>query len=125
MGKGEVLAADAKKLALQAGLSDRTLRRAKKELGVKSRRQGFGPGSQFFWGLPEDSEVIQQFRQRDPEDSAERPFREEEAAKPNETFRHSASAAKSAGHAGSNGTGPAPDAVRGWCSGGGHSSRSN
>ncbi len=35
------------------GIADRTLHRAKKELGVQSDREGFGPGSRSYWKLPD------------------------------------------------------------------------
>ncbi len=39
-------------LAKQEGISEKTLRRAKGEAGVKSEREGFGPGSKMLWSLP-------------------------------------------------------------------------
>jgi len=38
--------------ALERGVTKRTLERAKKVLGVKATRQGFGAGGGWFWKLP-------------------------------------------------------------------------
>lgn len=39
-------------LASQDGISERTLRRAKDQLGVESNRGGFGPAGGWQWSLP-------------------------------------------------------------------------
>lgn len=39
-------------LAKAAGISERTLRRAKEAIGVKATRNGFGPGGGWQWSLP-------------------------------------------------------------------------
>jgi hypothetical protein len=46
--KRSVLLASAKR----AGISERTLKRARHKLGVVSKREGFGENSQFFLSLP-------------------------------------------------------------------------
>ncbi|NLY01172.1 MAG: hypothetical protein GXY83_34200 [Rhodopirellula sp.] len=38
--------------AIQRGISKRTLKRAKKDLGIESNRAGFGRGSYSVWSLP-------------------------------------------------------------------------
>ena len=50
--EGAVPAADVQRRARADGIADATLRRAKSALGVRSRRQGFGPGSLVVWELP-------------------------------------------------------------------------
>jgi len=42
--------------AKQAGVSDRTLDRAKRDIGVRSTRNGFGKGAVWFWSLPDNGE---------------------------------------------------------------------
>jgi hypothetical protein len=38
--------------AKNAGISERTLKRAKQRLGVVSKRDGFGPGAKYYLSLP-------------------------------------------------------------------------
>lgn len=52
---GRRLAADVKREARQAGVSEISLRRAKALLGVRSERQGFGPEGEWYWFLPPSS----------------------------------------------------------------------
>lgn len=54
LADGPVLAVDVKQAARDADISIVTLKRAKQGLGVESRREGFGRGSQVWWALPED-----------------------------------------------------------------------
>jgi hypothetical protein len=49
---GEQKAQDVQNEAKQPGISSHTLRRAREELGVVSRRQGFGADAVHFWSLP-------------------------------------------------------------------------
>lgn len=57
LADGPVEANEIRKQAVAVGISLRTLERAKSELEVVSKRQGFGPGSKIFWALPDpDSE---------------------------------------------------------------------
>jgi putative DNA primase/helicase len=51
LGGGGVEAKEVKHLAMQCGLSWSTVRRAADHLGVRHRREGFGPGSRVFWEL--------------------------------------------------------------------------
>jgi hypothetical protein len=52
---GRLPAADVKREARKAGLSDRTLQRAKAMLGVRSRLIGFGRDGKWYWHLPENA----------------------------------------------------------------------
>jgi hypothetical protein len=47
----EIPAKEVLRLAREAGISESTLRRAKKQVGVRIRREGFGPGSTVIWAL--------------------------------------------------------------------------
>ena len=55
LGETPMLARNAERLAAQAGIAKTTLHRARKSLGVVSRREGFGPGSYFVWSMPSKS----------------------------------------------------------------------
>ena len=57
-GGGPVPVGEVKRQARGAGIADRTLRRAKEFLDVRSDRHGYGPGGTFTWQLPADSEVV-------------------------------------------------------------------
>jgi len=37
------------------GIAERTLKRVKSRLGVKTERRGYGPNGQWFWSLPKAS----------------------------------------------------------------------
>jgi hypothetical protein len=52
LADGAVAEKDVQEKAKAEEFSPRTLRRAKKELGVISERRGFGPGSVVYWRLP-------------------------------------------------------------------------
>lgn len=58
LGNGPVVVADVRKLARAAGIAERTLRRAKEDLKVKSVRSGFGAEGIFRWELPPRSEAV-------------------------------------------------------------------
>mgnify|MGYP003349230618 CR=1 FL=1 len=49
---GVVEQKEIKRQALGLGMAYRTVERAKEILGVESKREGWGPGSQCFWRLP-------------------------------------------------------------------------
>jgi hypothetical protein len=51
---GEQLTNDILAEAKQCGISERTLHRAKKELRIDSRKEGFGRSAKWYWSLPED-----------------------------------------------------------------------
>jgi archaellum biogenesis ATPase FlaH len=55
---GPVPAAHAKRQALDAGISGRTLDRAKKKLCVKVWKRGFAHGSRWVWELPPQSSAV-------------------------------------------------------------------
>lgn len=51
--QGEVEAAEAKRAARKAGIAERTLDRARRRLGAKTHRRGFGKGAVYVWSMPE------------------------------------------------------------------------
>ncbi|MBR9802619.1 AAA family ATPase [bacterium] len=55
---GPVLQREIKAKAIETGIAQRTLERAKELLDVNSQRRGFGPGSQCFWKLPEEESPL-------------------------------------------------------------------
>jgi hypothetical protein len=55
LAPGPLCAGDAKKAAQKAGFAARTMDRAKKALGIKSEKLGFGAGAEWVWVLPTDS----------------------------------------------------------------------
>jgi len=54
---GPVDSADILTEGKRRGFSERTLRRAKSELGVHSEKAGFGKSGSWVWGLPNPQEV--------------------------------------------------------------------
>lgn len=48
---GSALARDVLKYARDAGLSESTVKKARKRLGIKTRREGFGKGSKVLWSI--------------------------------------------------------------------------
>lgn len=50
--EGSAAVDEVKSRAREAGVSERTLERAKAALGIKAERRGFGPGGQWYWALP-------------------------------------------------------------------------
>jgi hypothetical protein len=69
---GPVQANEVIRLAKSAGVTERTLKRAKRDLGVRSFKEGSGPGSRWLWELPVDEELLQPFKARDIDDLMER-----------------------------------------------------
>jgi hypothetical protein len=57
LGKGPVEQQAIRAEARAAGIAWRTMERAKCDLGVVSRRQGFGPGSIVLWELPTEGDT--------------------------------------------------------------------
>ena len=53
LADGPVPAANIWEQAKKNRIADRTLKRAKREIGVKAYREGFGPGGEWIWALPE------------------------------------------------------------------------
>jgi hypothetical protein len=58
LANGPRSAEDMQKAANRAGIGKKALRRAKERLGVKSKREGFGPGSVVKWALDATQEGI-------------------------------------------------------------------
>jgi AAA domain len=52
LSDGPLAAGNIKKMAAQAGVTERTLHRARQALGVTTRRQGFGQGALYMWAMP-------------------------------------------------------------------------
>lgn len=52
LGPGEKHSRELMRLARAQGISESTLQRAKRRIGVRSRREGFGPESRVYWRLP-------------------------------------------------------------------------
>jgi hypothetical protein len=65
LSEGRVPASDVIRLAKHTGVSERTLKRAKRDLGVASWKHGSGPGSQWSWELPPDEELLRPFKSKD------------------------------------------------------------
>ena len=52
-------------MAKRAAVSERTLKRAKRNLGVRSWKFGSGRGSRWFWELPDDEKLLRPFKNQD------------------------------------------------------------
>ena len=65
LSKGQLPAKDVIRLAKLAAVSERTLKRAKRDLGVRSWKFGSGSGSRWSWELPDDAELLRQFKDKD------------------------------------------------------------
>jgi hypothetical protein len=65
LSDGPVAASEAFKLAAQAGVSKRTLCRAKKALRIVSHKQGSGPRSRWTWQLADDESLLRPYRERE------------------------------------------------------------
>lgn len=52
LSAGPMAAKDLKREARQNSISERTLKRAKREAGVEAHRSGFGRGAAWYWALP-------------------------------------------------------------------------
>jgi len=76
LGEGPLLAGIVLKLVRNAGVAERTCRRAKSVLGVKSQRDGFGRGSKFFWVMPEEETVVKRLRAKEMDNLAQQLFGE-------------------------------------------------
>jgi AAA domain-containing protein len=55
LAEGPLPARTVKALAGEAGVSERTLARAREALGVTTQREGFGKGARYVWALPDPS----------------------------------------------------------------------
>jgi hypothetical protein len=61
LSRGPVAANEVVKLARLAAISERTLKRAKRDLRVRSWKQGSGQGSRWYWQLPNDPDLLWPF----------------------------------------------------------------
>ena len=57
LADGPLPTSQVKALAADEDITERTLKRAKKKLGIESKRKGFGPGSSVHWSLPKDAGI--------------------------------------------------------------------
>jgi hypothetical protein len=64
LADGPLPAREVKQLARDAGIAERTLDRAREEIGAVTRHEGFGKGSRWLWSLPDPN----------PIDASEPPF---------------------------------------------------
>jgi hypothetical protein len=62
---GPLPAREVRRLATQADVANRTLDRAKKEMGIVTRKVGNGPGCHWYWELPEDERLLRPAIERD------------------------------------------------------------
>ena len=65
LSKGQLPANEVIRLAKQAAVSERTLKRAKRDLRVRSWKFGSGAGSRWFWELPDDEELLRPLKEHD------------------------------------------------------------
>ncbi len=65
LADGGVSANEVVRVARAACVTERTLKRAKKELRVKSTKKGSGQGSEWFWSLPDDEDFLRPFKDKD------------------------------------------------------------
>jgi hypothetical protein len=68
---GSVRAREAKRAAAEAGIAARTLDHARKRIGVKTRREGYGPGATWWWDAPIDAKNGIDARDQIPGNNAE------------------------------------------------------
>jgi hypothetical protein len=54
LSEGPMPAKEAKALAREAGIAERTLDRAREAIGAVTRREGFGKGARYLWALPDN-----------------------------------------------------------------------
>jgi hypothetical protein len=65
LSEGSVPASDVIRIAKKAGVSERTLKRAKRSLRIKSIKKGSSYDSRWFWMLPEDDTLLQPLKEKD------------------------------------------------------------
>lgn len=65
LADGPIEAREAIALAAKAGVSKRTLDRAKRALGVRVKKEGSGQGSRWLWSLAEDETLIRPYKDKD------------------------------------------------------------
>ncbi len=69
---GPVPARECIKLAGEAGVCERTLKRAKKRMGVHSWKESSGKDCRWLWELPNDSKLLKRFHDKDISQLVER-----------------------------------------------------
>jgi hypothetical protein len=57
LSDGPIPARQAKQLARDAGIAERTLDRARQGIGAVTRREGFGKGARWLWSLPDPDPI--------------------------------------------------------------------
>jgi hypothetical protein len=62
---GPVPAKECLKFASEAGVSERTLKRAKKQMGIPSWKEGHGKDCRWLWELPNNAQLLQRFKEKD------------------------------------------------------------
>ena len=70
--EGPLPATECLKLAGDAGVSGRTLKRAKKRMGVPSWKEGSGKDCKWLWELPNDPKLLKRFKDKDIANLVER-----------------------------------------------------
>ena len=75
LSSGSMLVTEIERLADDAGISMPTLKRAKRQTGVKSRRQGFGPDSVVRWLLPSTDDDSDSSADNEAELAEPKPYR--------------------------------------------------
>jgi hypothetical protein len=65
LAEGPVPAKECVQLAKEAAASERTLKRAKSQMGVRSWKEGSGKDSRWLWELPNDPKLLQRFKDKD------------------------------------------------------------
>jgi hypothetical protein len=65
LSEGSVPASAVIRIAKKAGISERTLKRAKRSLRVKSIKKGSSYDSRWFWMLPEDETLLRPLKDKD------------------------------------------------------------
>jgi hypothetical protein len=72
LAEGPVAAKYCVTRAKNAAVSERTLKRAKKQIGVRSWKEGSGANSRWLWELPDDPVLHQRFKEKDLTNLVER-----------------------------------------------------
>ena len=107
LADGGVLANEVIRQAKTNGISERTLKRAKKYLRVESAKKGSGLGSRWFWHLADDEELIRPLKEKDIGELIDRMiYGDNDLAPPQFRRKHSGKAPRpDQNHPGDNGDG--------------------
>jgi hypothetical protein len=65
LAEGPVPAKMCVQLAREAAVTERTLKRAKQQMGVRSWKEGSGEDCRWLWELPNDPKLLQRFKDKD------------------------------------------------------------